>query len=390
MRRITYYSILFVLISILVMHAPSLCATSDSAAAKPVASPSVIRVGVFNGNGASGGCIRDTLEALKIDKAIRVGEITANDIIKGALDKLDVLVFPGGGGSRQVGNMGYMAIRKVKDFVLKAGKGLVGICAGAYLLSDTPNYACLHLFPIEAIDHEHDERGRGIIEFLLTQKGMEIFPELKEGTKHFIYYYEGPICIPAKSKAPYTNLATMVSDVHLRNDAPAGMTPGKPMYMNTEMGKGRMFLSVTHPETTPGMRWMVPRMVRWAARRDLVPYPAAVVRPYIYNKEILFDATLMKKESALLQTLLYGDSLEKANALKELVEIHSWSARNWFPGLLRDKSSEVRLAAAKALADIGYTAAIEDLRTVVSLEADGPGKKQMEKYLAILQGMIGH
>ena len=67
----------------------------------------------------------------------------------------------------------------VRDFVLSKGKGAVGLCAGAYLLSDTPDYACLHLCPMKAIDREHDERGHGFINFKPTPEGLDFFPELK-------------------------------------------------------------------------------------------------------------------------------------------------------------------------------------------------------------------
>lgn len=349
-----------------------------------------INVGVYNGFGASAGCITDTLESLKIDPAIIPLEISAADILKGGLNKLDVLVIPGGSGSRQTQNMGFLAAQKVKDFVLKEGKGLVGICAGAYLLSDTPGYACLHIFPVEAIDRVHDERGYGIIEFKINNKGLEIFPELKEREKNYVYYYEGPVCIPAKqNKTPFNQLATMVSDVHHKEGAPAGMTPGKPLYMTAKVGKGNVFISVGHPETTPGMRWMVPRMVRWTIGKKLIPYPGSVVRPDIYSGEILFDKEMRKQEQDLFQVLIYGKSAEKIAAMETLVKVHSWSARYWFAGLLRDADPGVRLAAAKALVAIEYTSAIEDLKSLIPLETDENNKKELKNYLTKMEQMIG-
>jgi glutamine amidotransferase-like uncharacterized protein len=348
-----------------------------------------IKVGVFNGFGASEGCITDTMEALKIDPAIIPVEISASDILSGHLEEIDVLVFAGGSGSRQKSNLGDLAGQKVMEFVRKNGKGVVGICAGAYLLSDTPDYACLHLFPVQATDIEHDARGNGIIAFSVNKKGLEIFPELKNFKKCYVHYYEGPLCIPAKhNPKPYNELAVIISDVHLKEGAPAGMTPGKPLFLNATVGKSRIFLSVGHPETTPGMRWTVPRMVRWTVKKELVPYPADVVRPDIYTKEILFDKKLREQETDLFNTLRYGDSKAKINALKQLVDLHSWTARYWFPGLLRDKDPEVRLAAAKALADIEYTSAIDDLKIVTTLEKDKHYKKELSKYLDRLTRMV--
>lgn len=348
-----------------------------------------LNVGVFNGFGASAGCVTDTVEAVKIDPGMKVFQVSANDILKGKLDELDVLVFPGGSGSRQTGNLGHMAIEKVRHFLRKQGKGVVGICAGAYLLSDTPNYACLNLFPVEAIDRDHDARGNGIIKCSMNEKGLEIFPELKKHKTHYLHYYEGPLCIPVKNApSSFIVLGDLISDVHHKEGAPAGMTPGKPSFMTANAGKGKVFLSVAHPETTPGMRWMVPRMVRWVAGMKPVAYSSLVVRPQLYTKEILFGKELRKKQSKLFQALLYGNRKEKIAALQTLVDIHSWSARQWFPGLLRDKDPKVRTAAAKALADIEYTAIIDDLQTITDLEKDPATKKQLNSYLNQLKNMV--
>ena len=65
---------------------------------------------------------------LLIEEARR---ITADEITSGGLADLDVLVFPGGSGSRQVNDLGAMGVAKVREFIRTAGKGAVGLCAGA-------------------------------------------------------------------------------------------------------------------------------------------------------------------------------------------------------------------------------------------------------------------
>ncbi|MCP4154736.1 MAG: biofilm PGA synthesis protein PgaB [bacterium] len=348
-----------------------------------------IKVGVFNGFGASRGCITDTLEALKIDPAIIPHEISATDILTGDLDQLDVLVFAGGSGSRQTFNLGHLGAEKVRAFAAKKGKGIVGICAGAYILSDTPDYACLNISPLEAIDRQHDARGYGIIEFTVSEKAKNIFPELSQHKNHFIYYYEGPLCIPAKNnKNPYSILASIKSDVHLKKDAPAGITPGKPLFYTSTFGKGKLFLSVGHPETTPGMRWMVPRMVRWVLDKKLVSYAPSVVRPEIYSEPILFDKKMRRDEEKLFQVLIYGNSKEKIAALNKLASLHSWGSRLWFPALLRDKDPKVRTTAAKVLTDIEYTAAIPELTAVTTLEKEPSVKSKLQAYLSQLKSML--
>lgn len=345
-------------------------AAAALAAAPPTSAPgAALRVGVFAGNGSAASCVEDALAALRLDPEIEARTVTGAQIALGALDGLDVLVLPGGGGARQMGDLGQSGAAKVRAFAREEGKGVVGLCAGAYMLSDTPDYLCLRLCPARAVDREHDERGHGIIAFSLTQAGRGFFPELRGTAADFIYYYEGPLLVPEAEPAGFTVLATMETDVHLENGAPAGVLPGKPLFLTAESGKGRVFLSAGHPESTPGLRWIVPRAVRWAARRPSIPYTAAVVRPGLMAAPVLFDEALRKEESALLQKLLYGPEAEKCAAVSRLVQIRSWEGPRWIKGLLRDEEPSVRLCAARALVELERTWALPDVEAAVSAEA---------------------
>jgi len=349
----------------------------------------LIRVGVFTGNGASAGCVSDTVESLRIDGGIAPATVEAADIVAGRLEDLDVLVFPGGGGSRQVGDLGDMGVDMVRDFVLEDGKGIVGICAGAYALSDTPDYACLHLCPMQAIDMEHDERGHGIVAFTVAEAGEHAFPELSGHETAYVHYYEGPLLVPAGGKQQTCEvLGTIQSDVALQNDAPTGVTPGKPMFLRCTAGRGKVFLSVAHPETTPGMRWIVPSMARWVAGKTPISYPRAVVRPEIYDREILFDQALREEEGELLKTLLYGSSEDKIAAIERLVAIRTWQGRLWIPGLLRDGDAEVRLAAARALVELEATQTIDDMRALIAATEDPDVIAALQASLKALEGMV--
>ena len=331
--------------------------------------PSPIFVGVFSGHGASASSLQNAVEALRVDPMIRAVRISAAEIAAGGLDGLDVILFPGGGGGRQRTDLGDKGAALVRSFVLDKGKGAVGLCAGAYLLSDTPEYACLHLCPLKAIDREHDERGHGLITFKPTAEGLEFFPELKGWGDGRIAYYEGPILVPA-SDGPIscTILATMESDVHLENDAPAGMTPGRPLFARAEAGKGRVFLSAGHPEATPGLRWMVARAVRWVARRDAVPYTAVVVRPGLHGQEVLFDKALRDEEASHFQILMYGAPQAKLLAIRRLAAMGSWDGPLWIRGFVRSGEKDVRVCAARNLVELEWTAGIPDLEAAVQTE----------------------
>jgi len=369
-------------IIILILWAGAFVATAEQPAL-PLAGP--IRVGVFNGQGAVPGCVGDAMEALRLDGGISAREISAAEIVAGGLDTLDVILFPGGSGSRQYGDLGQLGAARVRAFVQTGGKGAVGICAGAYLLSDTPDYACLRLSPLQAIDREHDARGHGLIACRLEEAGRAWLPELAQADPFFVYYYEGPLLVPAAGRLePVEVLARMETDVHLENDAPAGLMPGKPLLARHRAGQGRVFLCVGHPETTPGLRWLVPQMVRWSAGQVSASYPPGAVRPAIHRQALLFDAPQRKEEQELGQALLYGDAAAKTAAIRRLVELRCWPARLWIPGMLRDGAPEVRRAAARAVVELEATAALDDLQGVISQERDETVRKDlMDCFLSL-------
>jgi peptidoglycan/xylan/chitin deacetylase (PgdA/CDA1 family)/glutamine amidotransferase-like uncharacterized protein len=364
-------------------------AASSARGTEPTPGPDSgrIRVGVFLGNGASGYSGENAVEALMIDPDIEARRITSKEILAGGLAGLDVLVFPGGGGGRQVNDLGALAAAKVREFALEEGRGIVGICAGAYLLSDTPDYACLHLCGVSAVDREHDERGHGLVGFKPSQTGLEAFPELKGKDERFLYYYEGPLFVPAAGGSPFDVLGTFTSDVHLENGAPAGLMPEKPMLIRAQTGKGRVFLSACHPEATPGLRWMLPRMARWVARREAVSYGLPVVRPGSKDREILFDEGLRKEEAGLFTNILYGSTETKVKAIRRLAEIRSWDGPRWVAGCLRSGEPPIRREAAKALAEWEATWALDDVRGMLSLEKDRETRATLEFAAARLASM---
>ncbi|MFA8298873.1 MAG: BPL-N domain-containing protein [Hyphomicrobiales bacterium] len=349
-----------------------------------------IKVGVFNRNGDSPICIVDAVEALKIDKDIIPQVISAADIMSDKLDQLDVVLFPGGGGKSETNSLGQKGIEKIREYVLKKGKGVIGICAGAYILTATSGYPSLDLSAYKAIDIEHDHRGNGLVKFNLTSEGEKIFPELKDREISYCNYYEGPVLEAINvENVKSSSLSTMLSDVHLIEGTPADMTNNKPFVVVTDAGKGRTASFVGHPESTPGMRWMIPRIARYVAKRDFIQYNSSVVRPETHTKEILFD-----KEKRTLQRKLYNDLFktpeEKINAIHEITSLNVWSAKKYFMGMLRDFNPEVRQEAAKALVQLERTDAIYDVEVALSQEKNVKTKAVLEESLNKLKSMIGN
>ena len=345
-----------------------------------------IRVGVYKGDGASPACVTETFESLRMDPHIIPSLIGPTEIYTGALDALEVIVFPGGSGSRQNLSLGSGSHDRIRSFVIEEGKGIVGICAGAYLLSDSKGYPCLRLIGAGTMDREHDKRGSAVCRVSFTPEGLEIFPEMKAHEYGYIQYHDGPVLVPpADGDIRYSKLAVNESDVHHTGDAPSGMTPGKAFLLCEEVGKGRVFACAGHPESTVGMRWMVPRMVRWVARRELVSYVDDVTRPGFGTMEIMHSDEL---ETELFWMLFDDDPSERIDALRRLREMRHRNGFRWAVGLLRDTSPEVRGFAAGVLADSEYTAAIPDMKAAISEEKDAASRAAIRSALERLEKII--
>lgn len=347
---------------------------------------SFIRVGVFDGHGGAQTCVWETVEAIKIDKEMIVSTITTADIAAGCLDTLDAIIIPGGGGSRQFLNLGHENHQRIKSFIA-SGKGAVGICAGAYLFSNTPGYASIAINGAQAIDIEHDNRGHGVAKFTLTEQGKTIFPELASRDTNYVVYYEGPVFVNAPDSISFETLAIMQSDVHEEGNAPINMTNNKPFFICNNYGNGKVFSTIAHPEATPGMRWLIPRMVRWAINRKLVSYSVNAVRPNLFEKEILFTYEMLNQESDCYKKFLYGTSTEKIEALNWLEQNVSWDAKRWVQGLLYDSSAEVRCRAAQYIANSEFTHYLPDLLSASQNETNTDTKKVMKNALEFLKGI---
>lgn len=338
-----------------------------------------INIAVFDGNGAGVVSVVETIEALRIDTGINAEALSASRIQNGDLSNFDAIIIPGGSGSKQLNNLGESNRLIVREFVEQGG-GIIGICAGAYMLSSTEGYPNLDIASSIHIDRAHYNRGRGLVEFALTEAGYDIFPELRDNSL-FVQYYDGPVLVQGDSSNTYNELGTFISDIHPDDFAPEGLTPGRTFWLNQEIGEGKVFLTAGHPESTPGMRWMVPRMARWVTNNDFIDYDETWVRPEINDTEIIFTKELRKTEKDLWWQLFSDNPQDQIGALNALHNLRSRPAVRWSIGLLRANNAEVRLQAAELLLQTEYTAALKDVQEAYEMETDLLVKKAMANVI---------
>jgi glutamine amidotransferase-like uncharacterized protein len=219
-----------------------------------------IRVAVYDDTGV-GRSLKDLVVVLDRSDELEYDRLKAADIRGGKLADYDVLIHPGGSGSKQSKGLEEAGLQQVRTFV-EAGGGYVGICAGAYLASN--HYAwSLNILDAKVIDTAHWARGHGDVQIRLTEEGKRLFAcdELET-----ILYYQGPLLGPAEDDdvPDYTLLATFDTEI-AKNGAPEGVMKGTAAIASGTFGKGRVLCFSPHPEKTRAVNRFVGVAIRWVA-----------------------------------------------------------------------------------------------------------------------------
>jgi len=323
--------------------------------------------------------ISNIIEALKIDAGIVAVTLTDEDILRSELENIDVLIFPGLNLEELSDTINNEVVQIIRRFAVERGKGTIGICGGSNIFSVLDNECkTVDLIGIEKVTLIESGKTPGIIGFNISEQGKDIFPELIDSINYFIDYHGDLVfSIDEDTNPTFNNVAQH-------------MYEGKsfPLFVTLNLGNGKVFLTASHPESTPGMNTLLPRMVRWVMGRDLVTYDQNVIRPEFFKKEILYNKQFTNRFEFLINQLDEKRKKDKIMAMDELQEFYPWFAAEKVRQLLDDKNSEVRIRAAKYLSDIEYTMAIEDLETRIDKERNKKNREQLKQYLSKLESMI--
>jgi putative intracellular protease/amidase len=236
---------------------------ASSAADRPLSTAQPIRVAVFHDDGVSKN-ITTLLEVLRGFPDLAITELTAAEIRDGKLADIDVVVFPGGSGSKEAASLAEPGRQQVRAFVERGG-GFLGICAGAYLASADYDWS-LHILDAKVLDRAHWARGTGDVELSLTDSGRDLLGATAD--RQTILYWQGPLLAPAgKPEIPdYEELGTFATEI-AKNGAPKGVMPGTTAIARGTFGSGRVFCFSPHPERTPAVQNQVLKAIQWAAKK---------------------------------------------------------------------------------------------------------------------------
>lgn len=221
-----------------------------------------IAVAIFVGPGVGGSgpfSIEETLKTLpdRFDSRI----IGPEEVRNGTLDQFDVVIFPGGSGSRQAEGLGEKGRNRVREFV-SAGGGYVGICAGCYLACENFSWS------LKILDArtKSSKWKRGVKELDLGFTGTSLEMLSLESPFAPVKYANGPVMEPAGSPdiPDYTTLAVFKTEV-AENNTPEGIQIDSPAILTGTFGDGRVVGISPHPEQTEGLKTIVPRLIEWSA-----------------------------------------------------------------------------------------------------------------------------
>lgn len=245
------------------------CAITGVAAAQRDAPVADMHVAVYSDAGA-GRSRADLTRTLRQMDGLYYREVTAREIRDGALKDFDVLIHPGGSGSRQGRQLAEEGRETVRGFVRNGG-GFIGICAGAYLASADYDWS-LNILDARVLDRKHWARGTGTVDVGLSDAGKTFFGRNDARLK--IYYGQGPLLAPADNPTipDYEVLASYDSEI-ARNGAPKGVMIGTTAIARGRFGKGRVFCFSPHPEKNRSLDSVLHKAIA-AARADRPPSTA--------------------------------------------------------------------------------------------------------------------
>lgn len=161
---------------------------------------------------------------------IKINYVTAKDILSG---KPEAILFPGGSASIFAKTLGKKKRKDVKKWVENGGK-YIGVCAGAYLASETYSWS-LGISPVKI--SRPWRRGHHQVDILLAKEYRAVD------------YFNGPIF--EEYSRDIKIVARFMDDIP--DEEGHHNMPFTPAIIKNRYGLGKVFLSSPHLEKTPDL-----------------------------------------------------------------------------------------------------------------------------------------
>ena len=236
-----------------------------AAACAACANPKPLEVGVFAGVGPrSNGCV-SWFRLVDSSPEMNLTLLDADDVRSGALDKLDILVMPGGSSPAIKRDLKPEGAEKLKSFIRNGG-GYVGTCAGCCLLMEETSDVTrgINVIPYA----RKGSKGQFLMPVAINDKGAAAMG-IKAG-EYKIRYSAGPVLYPVTNViegASFDVWGTFASDFdtpknNLKMDGMVAIVGGT-------HGKGRVFAIACHPENYLATQFIVSGAFRYVSGREV-------------------------------------------------------------------------------------------------------------------------
>ena len=235
------------------------CTTTQPTETATGATKKLVRTGVYVGKGPYGSGCCEWVRMLNQAPEISLTLLDEEAVQNGALDKLDLLVMPGGSSPAIKRGLGTNGTERIKAFIRKGG-GYLGTCAGCCLLMD-PVY--------------DQSRGIGVIPFYRagskgqTKLSVKLTPAGQKalGLSENIYglrYSHGPVLEPSTNSFPESKFEVWgVNNADFMKPGSKPEMMGRAALIGGTFGKGRVFVTSCHPEYYASTREVLQGAFKW-------------------------------------------------------------------------------------------------------------------------------
>ena len=212
-------------------------------------SASPVRVGVFTGDGSGGFGMARWVQLANTSDDLVASYVDGASIRTGALDRIDVLVVPGGCHGRAYDDIGTNGSEKVRAFI-RVGGGYIGTSEGCFIALQPTKSHPNRIGLVPFVSQPGPCRHGSILstKFLPAASALG----LKPGNRR-VRYHGGPLMVPGEpvEDAKFEVMARFAGDLNPGSPAPAAPMSGTASVVAGTYGKGRVVAFADHPEYYP-------------------------------------------------------------------------------------------------------------------------------------------
>jgi len=236
---------------------------------KIISDPEIIQkfsIAIYKGEGSMDSGIDNVKQNISSIFDVHFTEINCKQIMNETLTQFDLIIFSGGGASKQGNALEEKGRENIRNYINNGGNYL-GICAGAYLATSNFDWS-LKIINAETVSKTEWKRGQAFIDLEITDEGKTIFGNVDSIFK--CRYNNGPILKSMNlTDIPIYKTAAFFRSEISENGTTLGSMVNTPAAVFSYYGKGKVFIVSPHPENTPGLENFLPKVIVWLVGKKI-------------------------------------------------------------------------------------------------------------------------